>query len=79
MSSKRHIRRSKCERKIKYRSHGEARAAAKEVLVKHGDYLNVYRCGSHWHLGHPPHRVNVAMAYKMAERIARKKIDTRAA
>ena len=66
MSSKRHIRRLRCERKIKYHSAGEARAEAKEIAERKGDFLSVYPCefGSHWHTGHAPHNVNVAQAYK---------------
>lgn len=77
MSSKRRLRRSKCERKIRYRSPGEARTAAREIAEKRNDFLSPYPCGSHWHLGHTPHNVNVAQAYKVAEFKARKQIDKR--
>jgi hypothetical protein len=78
MSSKRHLRRSRCERKIKYRTAGEARAAAKEIAARHGDLMSVYPCGSHWHLGHTPHDVNVAQAYKTAAFKIRQRIDSEA-
>jgi hypothetical protein len=81
MSSKRHLRRSKCERKIKYRTAGEARAAAKVIVSRYDDHMVPYPCefGEHWHLGHAPHNVSAAQAYKVAEFKARKKIHTRAA
>ena len=80
MSSKRHLRRSRCGRKIKYRSAGEARAAAREIARRYDDPMKPYPCefGSHWHLGHAPHRINVAEAYKKAAFKARKNIDQRA-
>jgi hypothetical protein len=79
MSSKRHLRRSKCERKIRYRSAGEARGAAKQIAERHDDYMLPYPCGSHWHLGHASQRIEMAVAEKAAAFRARKRIDGRAA
>lgn len=77
MSSKRHIRRSKCERKIRYGSPGQARAAARRYAELGGDLLNAYPCeyGSHWHLGHAPGRVEYAIASKASAHKARRKIN----
>jgi hypothetical protein len=77
MSSKRHIRRSKCERKIQYRTAGQARAAARRFCEMGGDLLNAFPCsfGSHWHLGHAPNRIEMAVASKMAAHKARRKIE----
>jgi hypothetical protein len=64
MSSKRHLRRSQCERKVKYKSAKEARAK-NLMMVKMGyESLTAYPCafGSHWHLGHEPQRVEEAKA-----------------
>lgn len=80
MSSKRHIRRSKCERKIKYRSAGEARRAAKVIAGRFNDHMVPYPCefGSHFHLGHEPGRIQFAKAAKQAAHKARKRIDSAA-
>jgi len=80
MSSKRHLRRSRCERKIKYRTAGEARSAARKFVEMGGDQLFPYRCeyGSHFHLGHAPYRVEVAKASKQAAFKIRQKIDNAA-
>jgi hypothetical protein len=78
MSSKRHIRRSKCERKIKYFSAGAARSSIKKVVAMGGDLLHEYPCelggGRHWHLCHTPNRVEFAIAAKMGAHKARRKI-----
>jgi hypothetical protein len=78
MSSKRHTRRSKCERKIKYFSAGAARAASRRFVAMGGDLLHEYPCelggGNHWHLGHTPNRVEFAIAAKMGAHKARRKI-----
>jgi hypothetical protein len=76
MSSKRHIRRKKCESKIKYRTAGQARAAARRFHELGGDLLNEYPCkyGSHFHLGHTPNRILSAIASKMGAHQARRKI-----
>lgn len=77
MSSKRHLRRSKCERKLKYRTAGQARAAARRFHEMGGDLLNAFPCsfGSHWHLGHAPNRVLYAIASKIGAHQARRKIN----
>jgi hypothetical protein len=77
MSSKRHIRRSKCERKIRYRTAGQARAAARRFYEMGGDLLNAYPCdfGKHFHLGHAPGRVEYAIASQMSAHEARRKIN----
>jgi hypothetical protein len=75
MSSKRHIRKSRCERKIQYRTAGQARAAARKFCEMGGDLLNEYPCKSHWHLGHPSNRIEMAIASKMSAHKARRKIN----
>jgi hypothetical protein len=42
-----------------------------------GDLLNAFPCsfGSHWHLGHAPSRIEMAIASKMSAHKARRKIE----
>ena len=56
MSSKRHIRRTKCEHGISYRSFLSARAAASGVMEMGGEYLEVVPCDEcrRYHLKPPP-------------------------
>lgn len=35
-----------------FSSEGQARRGLRSIKHPHGN-LNVYRCGNHWHLGHP--------------------------
>lgn len=75
MSSKRHLRRIKCERKIRYRTAAQAKSANRRFVDMGGDWLNAFPCDhcSGWHLGHRPSRVERAIAVGAAEsRIVRK-------
>jgi len=56
MASKRHLRRTKCETKKRFRSEDEARIRARQIH-KHGrDLLTAYQCRhcKGFHLGHLP-------------------------
>lgn len=81
MSSKRHLRRSKCERKIRFPNSVAAKIRAKQLVKAGGDLLTAYPCEfcKGWHLGHSPQRFEQAKAQKIAEFKARKRIDSRAA
>jgi hypothetical protein len=56
MSSKRHLRRTKCERKVRFLSQGEAGIRAAQIYRHGGDLMKPYQCRHchRWHLGHEP-------------------------
>lgn len=68
MSSKRHIRRKKCERKKKFADRAAAVSAGIAVLKNGGDWLKAYKCSwcSCWHLGHTPAHIEKAKANGIA-------------
>lgn len=68
MSSKRHIRRKKCERKKQYADRAAAVSAGIRLVKMGGDWLRAYRCSfcSLWHLGHTPARIERAAANGIA-------------
>lgn len=81
MSSKRHLRRKKCERKIRFASAGAARDRARAIQRAGGYLLNVYPCEfcGGWHIGHPPARVEAATADNVRDYVIRKKLNREAA
>jgi len=54
VSSKRHLRRTKCERKRKFASADEANNRTQQIAARGGDLLKAYRCRfcGWFHLGH---------------------------
>ncbi len=60
MSSKRRLRRSACEGKLRYASSAQARAAIYHQTAKWHGHMSTYTCPhcGHVHIGHtpPPHR-----------------------
>lgn len=66
VSSKRCVRRKAerdCLRKRAYVTHDGASRMCRFMLWRTGEHLDAYRCkvGDHWHIGHAPMRVQVAL------------------
>jgi TnpA family transposase len=80
MSSKRHLRRIKCERKIRYRTAKQAMSANRRFVDMGGDWLNVFPCShcSGFHLGHRPARVERAKAISESESRIKRQIGAKA-
>ena len=56
MSSKRNLRRTKCERKVKFPTKEDAVRRGRQIQRMGGDFLRAYECPhcKQFHLGHEP-------------------------
>jgi hypothetical protein len=80
MSSKRHLRRIKCERKIRYRTARQAMSANARFVEMGGDWLDAFPCGlcHGFHLGHRPAWVERAKAISESESRIKRLIGAKA-